>query len=80
MARIIFFLLLAVLAYMLLKRIAASSRQAPGEDTSTRERFPASAKDEDTVRCEECGVYMPRSEALMTQGKFYCDTHRPKAH
>jgi len=34
---------------------------------------------EDMVRCQVCGVNLPRSEALMSQGRFYCcDQHRLK--
>ncbi|MFA5081187.1 MAG: PP0621 family protein [Hydrogenophilaceae bacterium] len=32
---------------------------------------------EDMVRCKVCGVNMPRSEALLAQGSFYCcEEHR----
>ena len=32
---------------------------------------------EDMVRCEVCGVNLPRSEAILSQGRFYCcDEHR----
>jgi len=32
---------------------------------------------EDMVRCEVCQVNLPRSESLLSQGKFYCcDEHR----
>ncbi len=32
---------------------------------------------EDMVRCQECGVNLPRSEALLSQGKTYCcEDHR----
>lgn len=32
---------------------------------------------EDMVRCAVCQVNLPRSEALLSQGKFYCcDEHR----
>jgi uncharacterized protein len=34
---------------------------------------------EDMVRCQVCGVNLPRSEALMSRGRFYCcDEHRRK--
>jgi len=34
---------------------------------------------EDMVRCQVCGVNLPRSEALMSQGRFYCcEQHRSK--
>lgn len=32
---------------------------------------------EDMVRCKVCGVNMPRSEALLSQGGIYCcEEHR----
>ncbi len=32
---------------------------------------------EDMVRCTQCGVHLPRSESILSQGKFYCsDEHR----
>jgi len=45
-----------------------------------RDALPRKGKEksaEDMVRCEVCKVNLPRSEALMSQGKFYCcDEHR----
>jgi uncharacterized protein len=29
-------------------------------------------KSEDMVRCQVCGVNLPRSEALMRRGRIYC--------
>jgi uncharacterized protein len=32
---------------------------------------------EDMVRCTRCGVHLPRSESILSQGKFYCsEEHR----
>jgi uncharacterized protein len=32
---------------------------------------------EDMVRCAKCGVNLPRSEAILSQGKTYCcEEHR----
>lgn len=32
---------------------------------------------EDMVRCQVCGVNMPRSEAIVSQGRTYCcEDHR----
>ena len=36
---------------------------------------------EDMVRCRVCGVNLPRSEALLSQGRTYCcDEHRRQDH
>ncbi len=38
---------------------------------------PEEKSPEDMVRCTVCKVNLPRSEALLSQGKFYCcDEHR----
>lgn len=79
MGRVLLFLLLGLLAYLLLKRIWLSAQPPrPAEppkprDVPDRELLDA----EDTVRCDTCGVYLPRSEAFTTQGRFYCRDHRP---
>jgi uncharacterized protein len=34
---------------------------------------------EDMVRCEHCGLHLPRSESLLASGKFYCSAeHQPQ--
>lgn len=38
---------------------------------------PKSKSVEDMVRCQKCGVHLPRSEAIMSGGRFYCsEQHR----
>ena len=33
---------------------------------------PSMRVSEDMVRCERCGVHLPRSESMTTRGRFYC--------
>lgn len=33
---------------------------------------PSAPRDEDMVRCRLCGVHLPKSESLSSQGDFYC--------
>lgn len=70
MSRVLFVLAVVAIVYLLIKsRHAGHSRTAP-----PRERPPAA---EDMVRCVQCGVHLPRSEAIMAGGKFYCcEAHR----
>jgi uncharacterized protein len=35
---------------------------------------------ESMVRCAHCGVHLPRSESLTTQGSFYCSAEHQRAH
>jgi len=37
---------------------------------------PADANIENMVECDQCHVHLPRSEAFLVEGKFYCS----KAH
>lgn len=72
MSRILFLLLTAAVVYLLLKPRQGRPPAAPraGRADGTR---PA----EDMVRCVECGVHLPRSEAIMAGRKFYCShAHR----
>lgn len=69
-----FLLLVAVgvWLYLMFKRnqgVAGQNRPMP----------PQNAAPEDMVRCVECGVHLPRSESIMSQGEFFCcDEHRRK--
>ena len=40
----------------------------------------APAKDEDMVRCAQCGVHLPRSESLMSGELFYCTPEHRRSH
>jgi uncharacterized protein len=42
-----------------------------------RDNAPPAGAAEDMVRCERCGVHLPRSESVAAQGKHYCSVeHR----
>lgn len=70
MSKLITLLLLAVLGVYLFKRLVGRDEAPP--------KPPAGRRDaEDMVKCTVCGVNLPRSEAILSQGRFYCcDEHR----
>jgi uncharacterized protein len=72
MAKIILLVLGLLLAYWILK----SYRRR----VDRREPQEPAAGDEDMVRCAECGVHLPRSESVTTQGRFYCCADHERAH
>lgn len=38
---------------------------------------PRNEAGEDMVRCAHCGVHLPRSESIVSQGEFFCtNEHR----
>lgn len=74
MNKIVVVILVTVLVVYLVRRMA-------GNRAGQAKVPPPAGKNkaaEDMVRCQACGVNLPRSEALMSQGRFYCcDEHRP---
>lgn len=72
MAKIILLVLGLLLAYWILKGYRRRiERGAP--------RTPA-AGGEDMVQCARCGVHLPRSESITTQGRYYCTLEHQRAH
>lgn len=69
MAKILFIILVTVLLVLWFKHM--------GRERGKSGKPPAPRQAEDMVRCKVCGVNLPRSEALMSKGQFYCcDEHR----
>lgn len=56
-------ILAIVIVYHVLKRYR---RTAMREDRGPR------TVEETMVRCERCGVHLPRSESVLTDGSHYC--------
>ena len=72
MAKIILLVLGLLLAYWILKRYRRG--------VDRRESQEHAARPEDMVRCAQCGVHLPRSESITTQGGFYCSADHERAH
>ncbi len=71
MSRILFWLLLALAAYIGYRwwRIKQQATAAGGG--------PQRAKVETMVRCDACGLNVPQSEAIAAGGRWYCcEEHR----
>jgi uncharacterized protein len=67
--KIVVVILVTVLVVYLVRRMAANRIQPPAKGQKKVA--------EDMVRCQACGVNLPRSEAILSQGRFYCcDEHR----
>lgn len=69
MWRLVFLALLIWLVIYIVKRIALGNRQTPAEDNKNTGK-PSDS--EDMVQCCTCQVHLPRSEAFLVNGKFYC--------
>ena len=70
------FLILLVLGLLLVYWILKGYRSR----VERRDAPPPPRGSEDMVRCEHCGVHLPRSESITTQGRFYCTPDHQRAH
>jgi uncharacterized protein len=43
-------------------------------------RPPSAGGGENMVQCARCGVHLPRSESITTQGQFYCSPDHQRLH
>lgn len=76
MGRILFFLILAAVAYIFFKswqrkQISGASGSSPREKVLHNPR-------EVMYPCKHCGAYSPLSEGVMLQGRFYCGIEHAK--
>jgi len=71
MGKLILIALVFVLAWWLLKKYRQSLM---------RGNAPTSGAAEDMVRCEHCGVHLPRSEGHAGDGKMYCSEEHLRLH
>jgi uncharacterized protein len=69
-------ILLLVLCFALVYWILRSYRRG----IERRPAPPPARVNEDMVRCERCGVHLPRSESITTHGHFYCTPEHQREH
>ena len=64
MSRIVFFLLLGLGIYLLIRYYARRSQgNGPG---------PAKPPTRDTIQCAQCKTYIPKDEAVAMYDQFFC--------
>lgn len=66
------------LVWRLIKQILLTNNPAnPDEKPSGSKAAQGNEKVEAMVQCQQCGVHLPQSEALVTQNQHFCsDDHR----
>lgn len=70
MAKILLVVLGLLLAYWILRSYRRRIDRG--------EARPQAGTGEDMVRCEQCGVHLPRSESVASQGKFFCSAEHQR--
>jgi len=71
MAKLVLIVLGLVLVYRMLKGYRRSV---------DRQESPPTAGNEDMVRCDHCGVHLPRSESIATRGRYFCTPEHQRLH
>ena len=73
MGRLLVIVIGAFIIYLLLKGYFRNL-QRPADPTPETHRPPIA---ENMVRCAQCGVNVPKTEAIFSRGAFFCtDEHR----
>ena len=77
MWRLIF---LGIIIYLLIVAFKRSNAGAKNNDKNAKKDAPAKEQEiENMVQCASCAVHLPRSEAFLVNGDFYCSkAHLPK--
>ena len=77
MWRLIFF---GLIAYLLVTAFKRSRYSSKNDDKEIKKNPPSKEPEiEDMVQCTSCKVHLPRSEAFLVNGDFYCSkAHIPK--
>ena len=69
MGKILFWLVVVSVIILIMK--AVGRKRVPPPEEHPKEV-------EDMVRCRVCGVNLPRSEAILSHGRFYCSQEHRK--
>ncbi|WP_025041532.1 PP0621 family protein [Nitrosospira briensis] len=73
MGRLLFFALIVVFFIWVIR----GYQRAIKKQREEANKASSSIEGEDMVRCVHCGVHLPRSESITSEGKFFCsDEHR----
>ncbi|SHH08036.1 PP0621 family protein [Pollutimonas bauzanensis] len=82
MGKVLFWVVLIIGALMLARIVARQNErgQAGGRQPkqAPRRGAPPVEHAEPMVRCEHCGIHMPRSEAVLSNGHIWCSTEHAK--
>ncbi|MDY0308989.1 MAG: PP0621 family protein [Castellaniella sp.] len=61
-----------ILAVLFVSRVLSHQKAQARQSAARRQAEDARAASETMVRCAHCRIYLPRSEAYLSQGKTWC--------
>ena len=80
MGKIVFWIIV-ILGGLIAARLIARHNERSQLDAQQAKKAvkkSASSQVESMVRCEHCGIHLPRSEAVLSQGKTWCSMEHAK--
>jgi len=74
MGKILFWAVVIIGVLLVTRLIAhqAAKRHLKQSTPKSPTKESPDAKSEEMVRCAQCNVYLPRSDALLQSGRFWC--------
>ncbi|MCC2594760.1 hypothetical protein LKR43_00220 [Pusillimonas sp. MFBS29] len=75
MGKILFWIIVIIGALLAARIIARHQERSQLKDRQPRQVKKSSNPEKATesmVRCEHCGIHLPRSEAVLSQGRIWC--------
>ena len=75
MGRILFFVLLGLLAVVFFK---SWQRKQLGQSGRSKGQLPKTPSEETILQCRHCNSFAPLSCGVMIEGRFYCQTAHAK--
>lgn len=83
MGKILFWVVVILVALVAARMIArnnarADNGAAPKRAAAGKKGAPLQDATESMVRCEHCGIHLPRSEALLQNGHTWCSQEHAK--
>lgn len=67
-----------IIAALMVARLLTQKQKKPLVAPPRSDKAPAPQGSEQMVRCAHCGIYMPRSEALMSNAHTWCSLEHAK--
>ncbi len=81
MGKVLFWIVIIIGGLLLVRIIASYNAKNQGDDRPKQAKkrgAPPVEHAEAMVRCEHCGIHMPRSEAVLSDGHIWCSTEHAK--
>lgn len=72
MWKLIYLVLIVWLVVTIAKRMLANTNSAKPDGDEANPQNNERQNSESMVQCTDCQVHLPRSEAFLVEGKFYC--------